>query len=109
MLLPSRLDGLMAPVGRASLWVYVVHLPLAYGWSTFGGLASRLGRSQDVLPALGLALSVLALSLTIALAAKKLYGRWRGRNREPGRPPPPSPVPSGEGRGDGPGTPRLSP
>jgi acyltransferase len=84
MLLPSRLDGLMGPVGRASLWVYVVHLPLAYGWSTFAGLAGRLGRSQDVLPALGLALSVLTVSLVIALPAKKLYGRWRGRERGTG-------------------------
>ncbi|WP_257460381.1 DUF1624 domain-containing protein [Archangium lipolyticum] len=80
MLLPSRLDGMMGPVGRASLWVYVVHLPIAYGWSTFQGLASRLGRSQDVLPALGLALSVLAVSLALALPAKKLYGRWRRKN-----------------------------
>ena len=85
MLLPARLDGLMAPVGRASLWVYVVHLPLAYGWSTFAGLASRLGRSQDVLPALGLALAVLAVSLAIALPAQKLYGRWRKGAREPAR------------------------
>lgn len=79
MLLPSRLDRMLGPVGRASLWVYVVHLPLAYGWSTFAGLAGRLGRSQDVLPALGLALSVLTVSLVIALPAKKLYSRWRGR------------------------------
>ncbi|HLM42250.1 MAG TPA: hypothetical protein VK458_00225, partial [Myxococcaceae bacterium] len=82
MLLPSRLDRWMAPVGRASLWVYVVHLPLAYGWSTFHGLAGRLGRSQEVLPALGLALGVLAVSLAIALPAKKLYRRWREPVRE---------------------------
>ncbi len=107
MLLPARLDGLMAPVGRASLWVYVVHLPLAYGWSTFGGLASRLGRSQEALPALGLALSVLAVSLAIALPAKKLYGRWRGSRRGSARRS--TPLPSGKGRGEGTGTPRLSP
>ncbi|WP_375769701.1 acyltransferase [Archangium gephyra] len=123
MRLPSRLDRWMAPVGRASLWVYVVHLPLAYGWSNFAGLASRLGRSQDVLPALGLALSVLAVSLTIALPAKKLYGRLRGRNRGPARQGAPreasspreanahresSPLPSGEGRGEGAEAPGLS-
>jgi uncharacterized membrane protein len=112
MLLPARLDKWMAPVGRASLWVYVVHLPLAYGWSNFAGLATRLGRSQDVLPALGLALSVLTVSLLIALPAQKLYGRWRGRNRESARPDAhrgASPLPSGEGRGEGAGAPRLSP
>lgn len=82
MLLPSRLDGVLGPVGRASLWVYVVHLPLAYGWSTFAGLGGRLGHSQEVLPALGLALAVLTVSLSLALPAKKLYGRWRGRSPE---------------------------
>jgi acyltransferase len=92
MLLPSRLDGLLGPVGRASLWVYVVHLPMAYGWSTFQGLASRLGRSQDVLPALGLALSVLALSLTLSLSAKSLHRRWRGKDRKERAEPELSPV-----------------
>lgn len=92
MLLPSRLDGLLGPVGRASLWVYVVHLPLAYGWSTFAGLASRLGRSQEVLPALGLALGVLSVSLAIALPAQKLYRRWRELGREGRREPAPSPL-----------------
>jgi len=80
MRLPARLDGLLGPVGRASLWVYVAHLPLAYGWSTFPGLASRLGRSQDVLPALGLALSVLAICLGVTLPLKKRYGLWSKRS-----------------------------
>ena len=77
MLLPPGLDGLLGPVGRASLWVYVVHLPLAYGWSTFSGLGGRLGHSREVLPALGLALGVLAVSLSLALSAKTLYERLR--------------------------------
>ncbi|WNG22902.1 acyltransferase [Cystobacter fuscus] len=81
MLLPSRLDGWLGPVGRASLWVYVVHLPLAYGWSTFPGLGSRLGHSQTAPAALGLALAVLATSLAIALPAKAFHGRWRKRAR----------------------------
>ena len=88
MLLPPALDGVLGPVGRASLWVYVVHLPLAYGWSTLQGLAGRLGRSQDVPSALGLALAVLAVSLALALPAKKLYGRLRAdRPGERGGPP----------------------
>jgi uncharacterized membrane protein len=78
MLLPARLDGHLGPVGRASLWVYVVHLPIAYGWSTFAGLASRWGHSLEVLPAIATALSVLGVSLALALPAKRLYGRWRG-------------------------------
>jgi acyltransferase len=85
MLLPARLDGWLGPVGRASLWVYVVHLPLAYGWSTFPGLGSRLGHSQAALPAVGLALAVLGVSLALALPAKKLHGHWRKRSA-PARP-----------------------
>jgi uncharacterized membrane protein len=87
MLLPSRLDGLLGPVGRASLWVYVVHLPLAYGWSTFAGLASRWGHSLEVLPAIATALVVLGVSLALALPAKKWYGRWRAE-AAPARPAP---------------------
>ncbi|ATB30197.1 hypothetical protein MEBOL_003652 [Melittangium boletus DSM 14713] len=80
MRLPARLDGGLGPVGRASLWVYVAHLPLAYGWSTFPGLASRLGRSREALPALGLALCVLAICLGVTLPLKKRYGLWRKRS-----------------------------
>ncbi len=99
MLLPSRLDGLLGPVGRASLWVYVVHLPIAYGWSTFPGLASRWGHSLDVLPALAAALTVLTVSLALAVPAKKRYGRWR-TGSSPARPAPApvlSPEPSSSG------------
>ena len=87
MALPPVLDGVLGPVGRASLWVYVAHLPLAYGWSTFPGLASRVGRTQGVLPALGLALGVLAVSLGVVLPLKTLYGRWRQRRARRGPPP----------------------
>ncbi|WP_434385618.1 acyltransferase family protein [Melittangium boletus] len=83
MRLPARLDGMLGPVGRASLWVYVAHLPLAYGWSTLPGLASRVGRTQDALPALGLALGVLALCLAVTLPLKKAYGAWRKRAKTP--------------------------
>lgn len=84
MLLPSRWDGVLGPVGRASLWVYVIHLPLAYGWSTFSGLGGRLGHSRAALPALGLALGVLSVSLALALLAKTLYGRLRARRSRRG-------------------------
>ncbi len=82
MLLPSRMDPWMGPVGRASLWVYIVHIPIAYGWSSFPGLAYRMGRSQELLPALGLAVGVLVVSLGLALPAKRLYGSWRVRGRD---------------------------
>ena len=82
MRLPSRLDGVMGPVGRASLWVYIIHLPITYGWSTFPGLASRWGHSLSLAQALGTALSVLAVTLVLALTLKSLYRRWRARERK---------------------------
>jgi uncharacterized membrane protein len=82
MRLPSALDGLMGPVGRASLWAYVIHLPMTYGWSTFPGLASRWGHSLSLGQALATALTVLAVTLTLSLTLKGLYGRWRSRARK---------------------------
>jgi hypothetical protein len=69
-------DGVLAPVGRASLWVYIIHLPMVYGWSTWPGLAGVWGHSLEVVPALETALGVLAVSLALALPAKRLYSRW---------------------------------
>ncbi len=41
--LPPALTSALAPVGRLSLWVYALHLPVVYGWSTVPGLAWRVG------------------------------------------------------------------
>jgi acyltransferase len=64
-----------------------VHLPIAYGWSTFAGLASRWGHSLDVPTAIATAMTVLGVSLALALPAKRLYGRWRAE-AAPARPSP---------------------
>jgi uncharacterized membrane protein len=50
---PARAAAAVAPLGRASLGVYALHVPLVYGWSTLDGLTARVG------PALGLGAAVL--------------------------------------------------
>jgi len=73
-LLPRVISGLLAPVGRASLWVYVLHLPLVYGWAGTPGLAGRLGPTLGLLPALGVGLGLLA----VCFAVPRLWNLVRG-------------------------------
>jgi acyltransferase len=67
---PPSLAARAAPLGRASLAVYAIHVPLVYGWSTLDGLAARIGPTLPVSRALGLAVVVLAVSLALAAAVK---------------------------------------
>jgi uncharacterized membrane protein len=60
--LPTRVGAAAAPLGRHSLAIYALHLPVVYGWSTVPGLAWRVGPSLGVGQALGVALLVLAAS-----------------------------------------------
>jgi uncharacterized membrane protein len=62
---PARAAAALAPLGRASLGVYAIHLPVVYGWSTSEGLASRIGPSLGALEALGVAAAVLAGSFAL--------------------------------------------
>ncbi|MFY2560790.1 acyltransferase family protein [Corallococcus terminator] len=70
-LAPVRLSGLLAPLGRLSLWVYVLHLPIVYGWADIGGLSGHVGPILGVPAAVGVGL---ALLLTCAGVAR--LGRW---------------------------------
>lgn len=63
---PGRLAAALAPLGRLSLVVYALHLPLVYGWSTVEGLASRVGPRLDAGASLGVALMVLLASGVLA-------------------------------------------
>ncbi|MDC0714540.1 heparan-alpha-glucosaminide N-acetyltransferase domain-containing protein [Stigmatella sp. ncwal1] len=68
---PVWLSGLLAPLGRVSLWVYVIHLPVVYGWAGTPGLAQRVG------PQLGLALALLAgVGLLAASFLLARLGQW---------------------------------
>jgi len=66
--LPARAGVATAPLGRRSLAVYALHVPVVYGWSTTPGLAWRVGPTLGVAEALEVALTVLAASVAAAAA-----------------------------------------
>ncbi|WP_241759138.1 acyltransferase family protein [Pyxidicoccus parkwayensis] len=70
-LAPRWLSGLLAPFGRLSLWVYVLHLPVVYGWADIAGLAGRIGPTLSVPAALGVAAALLVVCTLLAR-----FGRW---------------------------------
>jgi acyltransferase len=83
MVLPLALSSRLTRLGRASLIVYVAHLPVVYGWSTFPGLNSRLGRTLELWQVFLIAAALLVMGLLLAhgidLASRWLRaGGWRG-------------------------------
>lgn len=64
-LVPAKAAGRLAPLGRASLGVYAIHVPIVYGWSTFPGLGLRIGPALSFHAAFGIALVVLATSFVL--------------------------------------------
>lgn len=66
--IPARAAARVAPIGRASLGVYVLHVPLVYGWSTQQGLAQRIGPTLSPGAAALAAAAVLAGSVVLAHA-----------------------------------------
>ncbi|MGA9521138.1 MAG: acyltransferase [Myxococcaceae bacterium] len=66
MALPLAFASRLAPIGKASLVVYVAHLPIVYGWSTFAGLGSRLGHSLELWQVAVIAALLLAMGMAIA-------------------------------------------
>jgi uncharacterized membrane protein len=75
---PSGLAARVAPLGRASLGVYAIHVPIVYGWSTVPGLAWRVGPSMEVGEALLAAAAVLAVSFALQRVLS-LAGRGAAR------------------------------
>jgi hypothetical protein len=67
---PAAAAARLAPLGRASLGVYAVHVAVVYGWSTHEGLSSRIGQTLAVGPALAIAAAVLGASLAADGAIK---------------------------------------
>lgn len=78
---PVRLSRRLAPLGRLSLWVYVLHLPVVYGWAGIPGLADRVGATLELGPALLIGLGLLVISYIVAR-----LGRWVRRLTRPWRP-----------------------
>jgi acyltransferase len=76
-LVPASLAARVRPLGRASLAVYVIHLPIVYGWSTYAGLFQRVGPRLPFGAALAAGVLVLVASLLVRHVAL--------RAREPAR------------------------
>ena len=70
---PAHIAKRLQPVGRSTLVLYVFHIPILYGWSTFAGLGMLWGRV--------LALGEVALVAASLLLAGMLlaFGLRRGR------------------------------
>jgi uncharacterized membrane protein len=86
---PAGLGARLAPLGRASLGVYAIHVPVVYGWSRHEGLATRLGPTLGAGEALLVALAVLAgslaLHLAVAAALRAVAGGARSLVSSPAR------------------------
>ncbi|MGC3998643.1 MAG: heparan-alpha-glucosaminide N-acetyltransferase domain-containing protein [Anaeromyxobacter sp.] len=72
---PERVARLAAPLGKASLGVYALHLPLVYGWSVFPGLWQRVGPTLGAGAAFATAVGVLLASFALLWLGKALW-RW---------------------------------
>jgi len=71
---PAAWAARVAPLGRLSLWVYVLHVPLVYGWSTVPGLAWRVGPVLGGGAAAAAALGVLAASVVASALLSAAWG-----------------------------------
>jgi acyltransferase len=85
--LPAAAAARVRPIGRASLAVYVIHLPIVYGWSTHEGLLQRIGPRLSFGAALATGIAVLGASLALRhalaalappalAAARAILARW---------------------------------
>jgi hypothetical protein len=83
---PAAAAARLAPLGRASLAVYALHVPIVYGWSTFPGLGARIGPTLGVGHSLVTAAAVLVACValqqagrTMRLGAESWVARLRAR------------------------------
>jgi uncharacterized membrane protein len=84
-LVPAAAAARLAPLGRASLGVYAIHVAVVYGWSTHDGLATRLGPTRSFAEAAILAGLVLVASFALHRAlsgAGRSAAGWARRLRE---------------------------
>lgn len=87
--LPSALGSKLAPLGKRSLAVYALHIPIVYGWSSFPGLSWRVGPTVGIPQAILIGLLVLAVSFatarTLAIARRTAVDRIRWTRSARGR------------------------
>lgn len=70
-LAPEGLGRRLRPLGRASLGVYLLHLPILYGWGSWRGLVFHLGPVLSVGSAVLLALALLAGCFALVTMARR--------------------------------------
>jgi hypothetical protein len=76
--LPSRAAAVLARLAKYSLNVYVIHVPVVYGWFTLQGLSQRIGPRLAFHEAALMALAVLAAAIAAAAAMRRVAGAARG-------------------------------
>lgn len=79
-LAPQWLSRLFSPMGRLSLGVYVLHLPVVYGWAGTPGLVERVGPTLGLVPALLVGVGLLAACFLLAWIGNRVRGlsfSWR--------------------------------
>lgn len=69
--IPARVAARLSPLARSSLGVYVIHVPLVYGWYSLEGLAQRVGPRLPFHQTALVALAVLAFSFAAERALKR--------------------------------------
>jgi acyltransferase len=70
---PAAAAARVAPIGRASLGVYAIHVPIVYGWSTYTGLTVRVGPHLGIGRGLLVAAAVLAASFALHVAFQQVW------------------------------------
>jgi uncharacterized membrane protein len=83
-LVPARFAARLAPLGRASLAVYAIHVPIVYGWSSHIGLVNRIGPRLSLPSALAVALLVLVASFALQRAGAAAWRALSGVLRRAG-------------------------
>lgn len=87
-LMPRRVSRVLSPFGRNSLWIYVLHIPVVYGWAGINGLAYRVGPTLSLTAALSLGVGILLASFAITRGMQALKRRLLGfRPGAPSLPP----------------------
>ncbi len=66
MAIPAGFARRLQPVGRSTLVLYVFHIPIVYGWSTFPGLGKIWGRTLALWEVAVVAAVLLASGLLLA-------------------------------------------
>lgn len=84
---PARVAAKLAPLARSSLGVYVIHVPLVYGWFNMEGLAQRVGPRLPFHQTALVALAVLVFSFAAERALRRAQAgaaavarAWRARS-----------------------------